>query len=174
MDINDLTAIKTMMGDEYRRYDDDYYHDRHEGTRATALGFGIAGLSVAVVGIGAAMLYANAKGCAAMRAADMNANNISMLNSTLLNEMNARQLGDNGLRNEYTTATNRVADKIDIVNTTATSANSSAASWANAEATLAAGVLSQQYRICPQEVSLVSKQYCPCPASNSCSCGCNG
>lgn len=48
-------------------------------------------------------------------------------------------------------------------------ANSNA--WAQAEANLVSGALTGQFARCPQEVTLVSKRNCPCPASD---CGCNG
>jgi hypothetical protein len=44
-------------------------------------------------------------------------------------------------------------------------------SLAQAEANLLTGALTGQYARCPQEVTLVSKQNCGCPATN---CGCNG
>lgn len=42
---------------------------------------------------------------------------------------------------------------------------------AQAEANLLSGALTGQYARCPQEVTLVSKQNCGCPATN---CGCMG
>jgi hypothetical protein len=50
-------------------------------------------------------------------------------------------------------------------------AGSSSYSLAQAEANLLTGALTGQYARCPQEVTLVSKQNCGCPATN---CGCNG
>lgn len=50
-------------------------------------------------------------------------------------------------------------------------AGSSANAWSQAEANLLSGALTGQYARCPQEVTLVSKQNCPCPASNGCGNG---
>ena len=48
-------------------------------------------------------------------------------------------------------------------------AGASSSALAQAEAALLSGALTGQYARCPQEVTLVSKRSCPCPASD---CGC--
>lgn len=50
-------------------------------------------------------------------------------------------------------------------------AGSNSYALAQAEANLLSGALTGQYARCPQEVTIVSKQNCGCPATN---CGCNG
>ena len=49
-------------------------------------------------------------------------------------------------------------------------ANATSSAWAQAEANLLSNALLNRTQMCPQEVTLVSKQNCPCPTS----CGCNG
>ena len=184
MNVNDLVAIKSMFDtdDMHKGYCDEHYHDRSiSGGAATALAAGFAGLGIVIFGGLGLYGYVNAMQRNTALLTQANGQRITdtitaigQLNQTLLNEANARQTGENAMRNEYTTATNRVVDKIYIVNTTATSANSVASAIANAENTLFTQSILGNINQCPQKVSLYSApQPCPCPASN-CGCGCNG
>jgi hypothetical protein len=180
--INDFLAMKTVLDDDnHRCYCDDCYCHRRNGLGDTALALGAAGLGIAVLGGFALFGYVNQAQKNAALLTQANGQRITdtvaaigQLNNTLLNEASVRQANESAMRNEYTTSASRLSDQITITNNAATTAQANSASWASAQASLANDVLSQRFSVCPQEVVLTSKQYCPCPATNcGCGCGCN-
>lgn len=169
MEVNDLVAIKSMLGEEpHGCYDDCYcQRGRINGAGATALAAGFAALGIVIFGGLGAYAYVNATQKTAAALAHANGQRISdtissinQINQTLLNEVNMRQAGDAN-----------TGARIDVLNTISTRADANASAWANAQNSLAFGVLGGEYSRCPSEVALVSKSYCGCPATG---CGCNG
>lgn len=180
--INDFLAYKAAMGDDDRHdhcCDDCCHRRRIDGGTATALAAGFAGLGIVIFGGLGLYAYSSQQGKTAQLLANANNQRISdsmatlqQLNATLLNEVNARQLGDSANRNEANAATNRVNDKVDIISTTASNAAANASALASIQQQILADTISGKITTCPQPISIFSApQPCPCPASNGC---CNG
>lgn len=150
-----------------------YGYHRRDGMAATGIGLA-AGLG------GAALLGVLAIGWGVNKASEARANGSMQANSLLTNNLNqlsalvlAERTSREGWQNYHAPSMTQ------YVNTAANAgagagagafSNAQSAALAQAEANLLSSALLGQTRACPQEVTLVTKQNCPCPTS----CGCNG
>lgn len=144
------------------------YH-RRDGMAATGIGLA-AGLG------GAALLGVLAIGWGVNKASEARANGAMQANTLLtnnLNQLSALALAERTSRESWQNY--HMPSMTQYVNASANAgagagANSTSNAWAQAEANLLSSALMNRTQVCPQEVTLVSKQNCPCPTS----CGCNG
>lgn len=150
-----------------------YGYHRRDGMAATGIGLA-AGLG------GAALLGVLAIGWGVNKASEARANGSMQANSLLTNNLNqlsalvlAERTSREGWQNYHAPSMTQ------YVNTAANAgagagagafSNAQSNALAQAEANLLSSALLGQTRACPQEVTLVTKQNCPCPTS----CGCNG
>ena len=160
------------------------YHHR-DGMPATGIGLaaGLGGAALlGVIAIGWGINKASeARSNGAMQANTLLANNLNQMSSLLLAERSSREaaiLAERNSREGWQTAHAPTIRQYVDVQTGAgafagAGANSTSNALAQAEANLLSGALTGQFARCPQEVTLVSKQNCGCPATN-CGCGCNG
>lgn len=159
-------------------YGHGYGHNRN-GMDATGIGLG-AGLG------GAALIAAlvvgwgvNQASKARAKAAEQNASlldsNLNRMSNLLIAEAQGREAA---VREERAIRENwqnyhapSTTQYVDVRTGAFAGAGSGSYSLAQAEANLLTGALTGQYARCPQEVTLVAKQNCGCPATNGC---CNG
>ena len=148
-----------------------YGYHRRDGMAATGIGLA-AGLG------GAALLGVLAIGWGVNKASEARANGSMQANSLLTNNLNqlsalvlAERTSREGWQNYHAPSMTQ------YVNTAANAgagagagafSNAQSAALAQAEANLLSSALLGQTRACPQEVTLVSKQNCPCPTTNCC------
>lgn len=169
----DLALIENRRGYGYGNgYGDcgcgcGYGHNR--GMAATGIGLA-AGLG------GGALLFAIAGIWAINQASKARARGMENANAALTNNLNqlanlalAERTSREGWQNMHAPTLTQ------YVNASANAGAGAGASsvsnaWAQAEANLLSSALMNRTQVCPQEVTLVSKQNCPCPTS----CGCNG
>ncbi len=148
-----------------------YGYRHRDGMAATGIGLaaGLGGAALlGVIAIGWGINKASeARSNGAMQANTLLANNLNQMSSLLLAERSSRE----GWQNYHAPSMTQ------YVNATSSSgagagafANAQSSALAQAEANLLSSALLGQTRACPQEVTLVTKQNCPCPVS----CGCNG
>lgn len=171
--MNYLTAGDLALHEVRRNYygHDGYDYRCHKGnataTTGVALGAGLGGAALLGVIVAAWGLNqaSKARSRAAENMANANMNYINQVSGLLLAERNSRE----SWQNVHAPSTTQYVD----VRTGAgafAGAGSNSYSLAQAEANLLTGALTGQYARCPQEVTLVSKQNCGCPATN-CGCG---
>lgn len=173
MEGNYLTAGELALIDQRRGYGYDggcgYGYGHHKGaygvaTTGIGLGAGLGGAALVaalVVGWGV-----NQASKARSRAAE----NLANANMNYINQMAALTLAEKQARETWQNANAPTIRQYVDVQTGAgafAGAGSSSSALAQAEATLLSGALTGQFARCPQEVTLVSKQSCPCPG------GCN-
>ena len=148
-----------------------YGYHRRDGMAATGIGLA-AGLG------GAALLGVLAIGWGVNKASEARANGSMQANSLLTNNLNqlsalvlAERTSREGWQNYHAPSMTQ------YVNATANAgagagagafSNAQSAALAQAEANLLSSALLGQTRACPQEVTLVTKQNCPCPTTNCC------
>ena len=148
-----------------------YGYYRRDGMAATGIGLA-AGLG------GAALLGVLAIGWGVNKASEARANGSMQANSLLTNNLNqlsalvlAERTSREGWQNYHAPSMTQ------YVNTAANAgagagagafSNAQSAALAQAEANLLSSALLGQTRACPQEVTLVTKQNCPCPTTNCC------
>ena len=157
-----------------------YGYHRRDGMAATGIGLA-AGLG------GAALLGVLAIGWGVNKASEARANGAAQANNLLAANLNqltqlsiaekasreAAILAERNSREGWQTANApSIRNYVDIQTGALAGAGASSTSnaLAQAEANLLSSALLGQTRACPQEVTLVTKQNCPCPTS----CGCNG
>lgn len=178
MEGNYLTAGELALIDQRRGYGYGdgcgYGYGHHKGAYGTATtGIGLAaGLG------GGALLLAIAAAWGINQASKARAKGaetaINLVNSNLA-QMSALQIAETQNR-QNALAAERVSREtwqnyhapsttqyVDIRSAALAGAGSSASALAQAEANLLSGALTGQFARCPQEVTLVSKQNCPCP-----------
>lgn len=160
----------------YGDYGYGHYGHNRSGMAATGIGLGAAALGVALVVGWGVNQASKARAKAAEQAQTLLSNNMNQLAQLQIAENQNRQkaMADERVsretwQNYHAPSTTQYVD----VRTGAFSGSSSNA-WAQAEANLVSGALTGQYARCPQEVTLVSKQNCGCPATNGCGNGFNG
>lgn len=161
-----------------------YGYHRRDGMAATGIGLaaglgGAALIGALAVGFGLNQASkARAKG--AEQATNLLAANMNQLTqlaiaekasreAAILSERNSREGWQNMHQPTMVQYTNAVANAGAGAGANALS-NAQSSALAQAEANLLSSALLGQTRACPQEVTLVTKQNCPCPTS----CGCNG
>ena len=178
----DLALIENRRGWNYGPYGEGcgygYGHNRN-GMAATGIGLaaglgGAALLGVLVVGWGVNQA-SKARAKAAEQQANLLSNNMNQLaqlqiaeNQNRQNAMAAERVSRETWQNYHAPSTTQY---VDVRTGAFAGAGAGSYSLAQAEANLLTGALTGQYARCPQEVTLVSKQNCGCPATN---CGCNG
>lgn len=180
----DLALIENRRGWGYGHCGDGYgygYPHHRNGMGATGIGLG-AGLGgaalIAALVVGWGVNQASkARAKAAEQQAALLDSNLTRISTLLVAENQNREAAireERSIRenwqNYHAPTTTQYVD----VRTGAgafAGAGSNANAWAQAEANLLSGALTGQYARCPQEVTLVSKQNCPCPASNGCGNG---
>ena len=178
----DLALIENRRGWNYCPYGDGcghgYGHNRN-GMAATGIGLaaglgGAALLGVLVVGWGVNQA-SKARAKAAEQQANLLSNNMNQLaqlqiaeNQNRQNAMATERVSRETWQNYHAPSTTQY---VDVRTGAFAGAGAGSYSLAQAEANLLTGALTGQYARCPQEVTLVSKQNCGCPATN---CGCGG
>ena len=178
----DLALIENRRGWNYGPYGDGcghgYGHNRN-GMAATGIGLaaglgGAALLGVLVVGWGVNQA-SKARAKAAEQQAALLDSNLNRMSGLLIAENQNREAAMRDERAIRENWQNRHAPSttqyVDVRTGAFAGAGAGSYSLAQAEANLLTGALTGQYARCPQEVTLVSKQNCGCPATN---CGCNG
>ena len=158
-----------------------YGYNRRDGMAATGIGLaaglgGAALLGVLAIGWGVNQAsLSRAKG--AEQANNLLAANMNQLTQLAIAEKTSREaaiLAERNSREGWQTAhAPSIRNYVDVQTGALAGANASSVSnaWAQAEANLLSSALLNRTQMCPQEVTLVSKQNCGCPATNSC---CNG
>lgn len=176
----DLALIENRRGWNYGPYGDGCGHGygycrSGNGMGATAIGLGAAGLAVALVVGWGVNQASKARAKAAEQTANLLSNNMNQLAQLQIAENQNRQKAMADERVSRETWQNYHAPSttqyVDVRTGAGAFAGAGSNAWAQAEANLVSGALTGQYARCPQEVTLVSKQNCGCPATN---CGCNG
>lgn len=178
----DLALIENRRGWNYGPYGDGcghgYGHNRN-GMAATGIGLaaglgGAALLGVLVVGWGVNQA-SKARAKAAEQQAALLDSNLNRMSTLLIAENQNREAAMRDERAIRENWQNRHAPSttqyVDVRTGAGAFAGAGSNAWAQAEANLVSGALTGQYARCPQEVTLVSKQNCGCPATN---CGCGG
>lgn len=173
----DLALIENRRGwSNGCYYGGDYGHYRpRNGMAATAIGLGAAGLAVAFAAAWGVNQASKARAKAAEQQANLLSNNMNQLAQLQIAENQNRQkaiaderVSRESWQNYHAPSTTQY---VDVRTGAFAGAGSSSYSLAQAEANLLTGALTGQYARCPQEVTLVAKQNCGCPATNGC---CNG
>ena len=186
MEGNYLTAGDLAMWEVRNRncgypcdgYGHGYGHNRN-GMAATGIGLG-AGLGgaalIAALVVGWGVNQASkARAKAAEQQAALLDSNLTRMSQLLIAENGNREAA---MRDERAIRENwqnyhapSTTQYVDVRTGAFAGAGAGSYSLAQAEANLLTGALTGQYARCPQEVTLVSKQNCGCPATN---CGCGG
>lgn len=158
-----------------------YNYGHRNGMAATgvALGAGLGGAAlVAALVVGWGVNQASkARAKAAEQQATLLDNNMTRMSQLLIAENQNRETAIRDERASRETWQNYHAPSTTQYVDVRTGAGSFAGAGANsyslaqAEANLLTGALTGQYARCPQEVTLVAKRNCGCPATD---CGCNG
>ncbi len=182
----DLALIENRRGWNYGNdgcygYGHGYGHNRN-GMAATGIGLG-AGLGgaalVAALVVGWGVNQASkARAKAAEQTTALLNSNLDRMSNLLIAENSNREAAmrdERAIRenwqNRHAPSTTQYVDVRTGAGAFAgAGAGAGSYSLAQAEANLLTGALTGQYARCPQEVTLVSKQNCGCPATN-CGCG---
>lgn len=179
----DLALIENRRGWNYGPYGDGcghgYGYKRGNGMAATGIGLGAglggAALIAGLVGIWAVNQASKARAKAAEQQAYLLDSNLNRMSQLLLAENQNREKAISDERFIRENWQNRHAPSttqyVDVRTGAGSFAGAGANAWSQAEANLLSGALTGQYARCPQEVTLVSKQNCGCPATNGCGGG---
>ena len=176
----DLALIENRRGWNYGPYGEGCGHGygycrSGNGMGATAIGLGAAGLAVALVVGWGVNQASKARAKAAEQQAALLDSNLNRMSGLLIAENQNREAAMRDERAIRENWQNRHAPSttqyVDVRTGAFAGAGAGSYSLAQAEANLLTGALTGQYARCPQEVTLVSKQNCGCPATN---CGCGG
>lgn len=148
-----------------------YGYHRRDGMAATGIGLaaglgGAALLGVLAIGWGVNKA-SEARANGSMQANTLLTNNLNQLSALVLAERTSREGWQNYHAPSMTQYVNTAANAGAGAGAGAFS-NAQSAALAQAEANLLSSALLGQTRACPQEVTLVTKQNCPCPATNCC------
>ena len=175
----DLALIENRRGYGYGYDGCGHGYGHRNGMAATGIGLaaglgGAALLGVLAVGWGVNQA-SKARSKGAEQANTLLANNMVQLSNLAIAN---KQASDTALYNERASReawqnyhAPSTTQYVDVRTGAFAGAGSGSYSLAQAEANLLTGALTGQYARCPQEVTLVAKQNCGCPATN---CGCNG
>ena len=173
MDGNYLTAGDLALIENRRGYGYGYGYGEcgcgcgsghNRGMAATGIGLaaGLGGgaLLLALAGIWGINKASESRANGAQQANSLLASNLNQLTTLVLAERTSRE----GWQNSNSPS---IRNYVDIQTGALAGANANAVSnaWAQAEANLLSSALMNRTQVCPQEVTLVSKQNCPCPTS---------
>ena len=175
----DLALIENRRGYGYGYNECGHYGHNKNGMAATgvALGAGLGGAAlVAALVVGWGVNQASkARAKAAEQQAALLDSNLTRMSNLLIAENQGREAA---IREERTIRENwqnyhapSTTQYVDVRTGAGSFAGAGANAWSQAEATILSNALSGRTQMCPQEVTLVAKQNCGCPATN---CGCNG
>ena len=176
----DLALIENRRGWNYGPYGEGCGHGygycrSGNGMGATAIGLGAAGLAVALVVGWGVNQASKARAKAAEQQAALLDSNLNRMSGLLIAENQNREAAMRDERAIRENWQNRHAPSttqyVDVRTGAGAFAGAGSNAWAQAEAQILGNVLSGRTQMCPQEVTLVAKQNCGCPATN---CGCNG
>ena len=152
-----------------------YGYRHRDGMAATGIGLaaGLGGAALlGVIAIGWGINKASeARSKGAEQATNLLAANMNQLTQLAIAEKASREaaiLAERNSREGWQTANSpSIRNYVDIQTGALAGANANAVSnaWAQAEANLLSSALMNRTQMCPQEVTLVSKQNCPCPTS---------
>ena len=167
----DLALIENRRGYGYGNGDCGYYRHGSKSMAATGIGLaaGLGGgaLLLAIAGIWGINQASKARARGMENVNNALTNNLNQLASLALAERTSRE----GWQNMHApTLTQYVNASANAGAGAGALSNAQSNAWAQAEANLLSSALMNRTQVCPQEVTLVSKQNCPCPTS----CGCNG
>ena len=182
MDGNYLTAGDLALIENRRGYGYGYgYGDcgcgygHNRGMAATGIGLaaGLGGgaLLLAIAGIWGINQASLSRAKGAEQATNLLASNLNQLTQLTIAEKASREaaiLAERNSREGWQTAhAPSIRNYVDVQTGALAGANASSVSnaWAQAEANLLSSALMNRTQVCPQEVTLVSKQNCPCPTS---------
>ena len=160
----DLALIENRRGYGYGNGDCGYYRHGSKSMAATGIGLaaGLGGgaLLLAIAGIWGINQASLSRAKGAEQATNLLASNLNQLASLALAERTSRE----GWQNANSPS---IRNYVDIQSGALAGAGASSTSnaWAQAEANLLSSALMNRTQVCPQEVTLVSKQNCPCPTS---------
>jgi len=182
MEGNYLTSGELALIENHRGYGyGDCYGKHRNGMAATGIGLGAglggAALLAGLVGIWAVNQASKARAKAAEQTSALLDSNLNRMSNLLIAENQGRE---SAIREERAIRENwqnyhapSTTQYVDVRTGAGAFAGAGSGSYAlaQAEANLLSGALTGQYARCPQEVTIVSKQNCGCPATN---CGCNG
>lgn len=183
MEGNYLTPGELALIDNRRNYGYGYDgcgHGCHRnGMAATGIGLaaGLGGgaLLLAIAAAWGVNQASKARAKGAENSMNLLANNITQLSNLQMAEVQNRQNALAAERVSRETWQNYHAPSttqyVDVRTGAGSFAGAGSTALASAEATLLSGALTGQFARCPQEVTLVSKRNCGCPATD---CGCNG
>ena len=148
-----------------------YGYHRRDGMAATGIGLaaglgGAALLGVLAIGWGVNKA-SEARANGSMQANTLLTNNLNQLSALVLAERTSREGWQNYHAPSMTQYVNTAANAGAGAGAGAFS-NAQSSALAQAEANLLSSALLGQTRACPQEVTLVTKQNCPCPTTNCC------
>ena len=155
-----------------------YGYHRRDGMAATGIGLaaGLGGAAlIGVFALGFGLNQASkARSEGAMQANNLLAANLNQLTQLSIAEKASREaaiLAERNSREGWQTAhAPSIRNYVDVQTGALAGANASSVSnaWAQAEANLLSSALMNRTQVCPQEVTLVTKQNCPCPTTNCC------
>ena len=139
-----------------------YGHNRGMAATGIGLAAGLGGgaLLLAIAGIWGINKASESRANGAQQANSLLASNLNQLTTLVLAERTSRE----GWQNCHAPS---MTQYVDVQTGALAGANANAVSnaWAQAEANLLSSALMNRTQVCPQEVTLVSKQNCPCPTS---------
>ena len=148
-----------------------YGYHRRDGMAATGIGLaaGLGGAAlIGVFALGFGLNQASkARAEGSMQANSLLTNNLNQLSALVLAERTSREGWQNYHAPSMTQYVNTAANAGAGAGAGAFS-NAQSAALAQAEANLLSSALLGQTRACPQEVTWVTKQNCPCPTTNCC------
>lgn len=160
----DLALIENRRGYGYGNGYGDCGYGHNRGMAATGIGLaaGLGGgaLLLAIAGIWGINQASKARSRGAEQANTLLTNNLNQLSALALAERTSREGWQNMHAPTLTQYVNASANA-----GAGAGASSVSNAWAQAEANLLSSALMNRTQVCPQEVTLVSKQNCPCPTS---------
>lgn len=154
-----------LFGYGHQNYGNVCNYQRGSGKATTGIGLaaGLGGgaLFLAIAGLWGLNEASKARAKGSQTTIDALTNNVNQLATIAITERNSReswQLAHAPSIQQY----------VDVRAGAGAGANANSNALAQAEANLLTGALTGAYARCPQEVTLVSKDYCKCPTSNPC------
>lgn len=163
-----ITSGDLALWEQRRNYGGECGYHRGGGKSTTAIGLasGLGGgaLLLAIAGLWGVNQASKARSHGNEKNIDTINGNLAQLTQLAIMERQSRETW----QNQHAPT---LAQYVDVRTGALAGSYAGSNAFARAEADLVSGALTGQFSRCPQEVTLVSKQSCPCPASNPCGCG---